>query len=146
MPFCLLFFFCFFLYLWKKSKNLLSWGMKNKFILHFALDLNILKKCDDFKLPFSLCTNCQLSILQQLLFLIYINNLPKGLQCNQKLFAADTFLFSTVQDISTNTVNLNNDLTKILEWALQLKMNFNPDASKLFSRKNKFQAIPITEF
>ena len=34
-----------------------------------------------------------------------------------------------VQDITTGTVSLNNDLTKISECAVQWKMNFNPDPS-----------------
>ena len=70
------------------------------------------------------------SILGPLLLLIYINDLPNGLQSNPKLFADDTFLFSTIQNIATSTVSLNNDLTKISEWAVQWKMNFNPDPSK----------------
>ena len=74
------------------------------------------------------------------LFLIYINNLPEDLQYNPKLFADDTSLFSTAQDITTSTVSLNNDLSKISEWAVQRKMNFNPVPCKqaqelLFSRK-----------
>ena len=80
------------------------------------------------------------SILGPLLFLIYINDLPNALQSNPKLFADDTSLFSTVQDITTSTVSLNNDLKKISEWAVQWKMNFDPDPGKLaqellFSRK-----------
>ena len=70
------------------------------------------------------------SILGPLLFLIYINDLPNGLQSNPKLFADDTSLFATVKDITTSTASLNNDLTKISEWAIQRKMNFNPDPSK----------------
>ena len=40
-----------------------------------------------------------------------MNDLTKGLQSNLKLFADETSSFSTVQDITTSTVNLNNDLT-----------------------------------
>ena len=58
------------------------------------------------------------SILGSLLFLIYINNLPNGLQSNPKLFADDTSLFSTIQGITTSTISLNNDLTKISKWAV----------------------------
>ena len=70
------------------------------------------------------------SILGLLLFLIYINDLPNSLYFNLKLFANNTSLFSTVQDINTSTVSLNNDLTKLSEWAVKWKMNFNPDPSK----------------
>ena len=91
------------------------------------------------------------SILGPLLFLIYINDLPNGLQSNPELFADDNSLFSTVQDITTSTVSLNNDLTKISEWVVQWKMNFNPDPSKqaqelLFSRKISSKPYPSLYF
>ena len=38
------------------------------------------------------------SILGPLLFLIYVNDLFDGLQCNPKLFADDTSLFATVHN------------------------------------------------
>ena len=42
--------------------------------------------------------------------------------------------------MNTPTTNLNNDLNKIKNWAIQWKINFNPDPSKqaqevIFSRK-----------
>ena len=81
------------------------------------------------------------SILGQLLFLIYINDLSDGLQSNPKLFADDTSLFSTVHDITETTNELNMNLRKINIGAHQGKMSFDPDISKqahevLFSRKN----------
>ena len=56
-----------------------------------------------------------------------------------------------VQDITTSTVSLNNDLTKISEWAVQWKMYFNPDPSKqaqelLFSKKASFKPYPSLNF
>ena len=98
------------------------------------------------------------SILGPLLFLIYINDLSDGLQCNPKLFADDTSLFSTVYNITEATNNLNNDLAIITKWAHQWKMSFNPDISKqahevIFSRKNlltfhpplTFNSIPVAQ-
>ena len=80
------------------------------------------------------------SILGPLLFLIYINDLPNGLNSNVKLFADDTSLFSVVHNITDSANLLNSDLSKINEWTLQWKMSFNPDPTKqaqeiTFSRK-----------
>ena len=62
------------------------------------------------------------SILGSLLFLIYINDLSDGLQCNPKLFAGDTSSFATVHNIKKATNDLNNALTKITKWAYQWKI------------------------
>ena len=84
----------------------------------------------------------QRCILGQLLFLIYINDLPDGLSSNAKLFADDTSLFSVAHYINTSAIELNSDLKKINDWAFQWKMTFNTDnrkqAQKIkFSRKLK---------
>ena len=77
--------------------------------------------------------------------------MPNGLQSNPKLFADETYLFSTVQNITTITVSPNNNLTKIFEWAVQWKMNFNPDPTKqaqelLFSQKTSSKPYPSLNF
>ena len=87
------------------------------------------------------------SILGPLLFLIYINDLPNGLNSNAKLFADDTPLFSVVHNINDLANLLNSDLSKIDEWALQWKMSFNPDPTKqaqeiIFSRKTSQRNHP----
>ena len=91
------------------------------------------------------------SISGPLLLFIYINGLPNGLQSNPKLYADGASLFSTVQDITARTVSLKNDLTKISEWAVQWKMNFNPDPRKqaeklLFSQKTSSKPYPSLDF
>ena len=70
------------------------------------------------------------SILGPLLFLIYINNSPDNLSTNVKLFADNTSLFSVVHDIAISSCELNYDLNRVREWALQWKMSFNPEPSK----------------
>ena len=82
------------------------------------------------------------SILGPLLFLNCINDLPKGLSSNAKLFADDTSLFSVIHDSSTTRNELNDDLVKINNWAYQWKMSFNPDPKKqaqegIFCKKKK---------
>ena len=59
------------------------------------------------------------SILETFLFLIYINDLSGDLTTNVKLFADDTSLFSIVHNMNTSRINLNNDLNKIKNWAIQ---------------------------
>ena len=53
------------------------------------------------------------SMLGPLLFLVYTDDLPGGLESLAKLFADDTSLSSTVSDSSLSTSLLNNDLTKV---------------------------------
>ena len=91
------------------------------------------------------------SILGPLLFLIYINDLPNGLNSNVTLFADDTSLFSVVHNITDSANLLNSDLSKINEWALQWKMSFNPDPIKqaqeiIFSRKTSKRNHPGLTF
>ena len=50
------------------------------------------------------------SILGPLLFLIYTNNLPDGLESPAKLFADNKSLFSKVYDSNLFTKQLSNDL------------------------------------
>ena len=54
------------------------------------------------------------SILKPLLFLIYVNNIPKNLESNVKLF---TSIFSVVFYPNLSVMKLNNDLLKIQQWA-----------------------------
>ena len=81
------------------------------------------------------------SVLGPLLFLVYINDLEKGIKSSIRFFADDTSLFSTVYDPKSSAEELNNDLQKISQWAFQWKMSFNPDPTKpaeeiVFSRKH----------
>ena len=91
------------------------------------------------------------SILGPLLFLTYINAMSDDLSTTAKLFADDASLFSIVQNVSTSASHLNNDLSKITNWAFQWKMNFNPDPSKhaqevIFSRKIQKTCHPAIYF
>ena len=87
------------------------------------------------------------SVLGPLFFLIYINDLPEGLNCEVKLFANDTSLFSIVNCENNSASTLNSDLLKMQDWTYQWKMSFNPDRTKqaqeiIFSRKKNATAHP----
>ena len=91
------------------------------------------------------------SVLGPLLFLIYVNDLPDGINSLCKIFADDTSLFSKVYDIHKSASNFNDDLEKISYWAYQWKMQSTPDPNKhsnevFFSRKtnsNNLSHLPI---
>ena len=91
------------------------------------------------------------SILGPLFFLIFINDLPIGLQSNVKIFADDTSLFSVIFYILSSSNILNNDLALISDWAFQWKMSFIPDPSKkaaevVFSSKSINTQLPSLTF
>ena len=91
------------------------------------------------------------SILEPLLFLIYINDLSDRLTSEFKLFADDTSLFSVVNDINNSASDLNEDLKKIGNWAFKWKTNFNQDPNKqaqeiIFSRKKTASSHPVLYF
>ena len=69
------------------------------------------------------------STLGPLLFLVYINDLTTDLNCNVKLFADDTSLFTIVQD-PYSASDINHDLELLSRWAHNWRMSFNPDPHK----------------
>ena len=85
------------------------------------------------------------SVLDPLLFLIYINDLPTGLKSNVKLFANDTSLFSVIYNITESANILNSDLSKTDEWALQWKMSFYSDPTKQAQEIIHIQSQILTE-
>ena len=91
------------------------------------------------------------SVLGPLLFLIYINDLPIGIESTCKIFAEDSLLFSKVKDKTFSDTQLSNDLNKISKWAFQWKMLLNPDPSKqaieiCFSYKCGYKNYPSLMF
>ena len=90
------------------------------------------------------------SVIGLLLFLIYINDLIDGLSSACKTFTDGKSLFSFVHDKYVSRDELNSDLKKTNDWALQWKMKFNPDPNKqaqevpFSNRTNKDSALSIT--
>ena len=70
------------------------------------------------------------SMVEPLLFLMYINDLPHDLKTTGNLFTDDSSLFSAVHNMNTSAFNSDTELNKIRNDTIQWKMDFNPDPSK----------------
>ena len=70
------------------------------------------------------------SILDPLLFLIFINDLPEATSLYVKLFADDTFLCAQSKDFSSLETEVNKELDKVADWLLSNKLTLNIKKSK----------------
>ena len=78
------------------------------------------------------------SVLGQLLFLIFINDLPKCTTCPVCLFADDSKIYcrvprygSDINDQESAEITLQNDLNELQNWATKWKMAFNVSKCKI---------------
>ena len=85
------------------------------------------------------------SVLGPLLFLVYINDIVEGLNCEIKLFADDTTIYITYNNHKIAENILNENLAKINDWAQQWLVSFSPSKTKAMSLSFKTaQSGPIT--
>ena len=75
----------------------------------------------------------QRAVSGPLFFLIYINDLTKGIKSNIKLFAYDTSLSIEADDPVQGEEVLNSDLEKVKDWAKQWLVNFSAEKTKLMT-------------
>ena len=66
------------------------------------------------------------SILDPLLFLIYINDIVNNIRSSIRLFADDTSIYIIIDDPQTAAFILNSDLDTINVWANDWLVDFNP--------------------
>ena len=66
------------------------------------------------------------SILDPLLFIIFINGIVQDIDAQIKLFADDTSLYLVVDDPIETVETLNGDLDKINIWSEKWLVKFNP--------------------
>ena len=77
------------------------------------------------------------SILDPLMFLIYINDIVRDIRANIRLFADDNSVSILVNNTNEASDILNDDLMKIDTWAKRWLVTFNPNKTEfmIFSRK-----------
>ena len=66
------------------------------------------------------------SVLGPLLFVAYINDLPRGLQSTAKIFADDTKLYARSDSIE-GPQKLQSDLDKLQDWSNKWLLRFHPE-------------------
>ena len=72
------------------------------------------------------------SVLGRLLFLIYINDIGDKLLSPSKLFADDTSLGYSSQNVVEIENVINHDLCELNTWSTKWLMSFNPDKLRLW--------------
>ena len=65
------------------------------------------------------------TVLAPLLFLVYINDLPKNIVSSVKLYADDVLIYRTINSEQDHMI-LQQDLNMLQEWADTWLMTFNP--------------------
>ena len=82
------------------------------------------------------------TVMGPLLFLIYINDMPKRISQKSKirLFADDSLLYRTIDTIEDG-VELPKDLNKLQEWEKEWRMQFHPQKCQVLRISNKLNNI-----
>ena len=76
------------------------------------------------------------SVLGPSLFLLYINDLPRGLSAKSRLFADDTLCYKTISSASDQQA-LQDDLLHLAEWEQRWLMEFHPRKCESLSISRK---------
>ena len=91
----------------------------------------------------------QESILDPLLFLIYVNDMPMAVKCNLFLHADDTCLVFQNKDVEDTEKQLNEDFENICDWFIdnKLSIHLGEDKTKsiLFASKRKIKKLQKLE-
>ena len=80
------------------------------------------------------------SVLGPILFLAYINDLPKQVKSRVRLFADDTGLYLAISSTTESEV-LQTDLASLEQWEKMWDMQFNPSKCQVFQITKKAKPL-----
>ena len=80
------------------------------------------------------------SVLDPLVFLLYINDIPENIQSQVRLFADDTAVYLTVTNTNDSNI-LQSDLDILQEWERTWNMEFNPSKCQVLHISRARQQI-----
>jgi hypothetical protein len=86
------------------------------------------------------------SVLGPLLFILYINDITRGISSNIRLYADDTCIYIDYNDSDLASLELETNLDRITEWAKTWFVTFNgkKTVDLVFTRKREQYNFPIT--
>ena len=83
------------------------------------------------------------TVLGPLLFLCYINDLPRSIKSKVRMYADDTLVYNVINTID-DCVQLQNDLLLLERWANIWQMQFNPSKCEFLAVTNKTSTPSFT--
>jgi hypothetical protein len=84
-------------------------------------------------------------VLEPLLFLVYVNDLPQSLTSKVRLFADETAIYLTISSTSQSEI-LQNDLNTHEHWSREWDMEFNPSKCQVLYKSKittRQKVLPI---
>ena len=76
------------------------------------------------------------SVLGSILFVIYIDNLPRAVSSSAKMFTDNTEVF-TRSDTEDETTAIQGDLDSLCDWSENRQLSFHPQRCKLLKRSQR---------
>lgn len=134
-----------------------KYGIKGDLLSWFKNYLSNRTQCVTIKNAISQSGNLhagvpQGSVLGPLLFLIFINDIPDGMVGFGRLFADDTSIGHSENDVNVLRSQVNNDLSYLNDWSSKWQIRFNPNKTDIivfnlqgheFDIEFKFGDIPL---
>ena len=83
------------------------------------------------------------TVLGPLLFLCYINDLPSVVKSKIRMYADDTLIYNTINNIN-DCFQLQRDISELEKWAKTWQMEFNPSKCEFLKITNKNRPYTLT--